>query len=154
MKVNLNSSFGGGPWVYVAPSCDMKIINFRKETQQESCGSSQVGWSCLGVTHLNSITSTKKYFKLTLRFGKCLFNLIIPSLREQKPDIAVIHVEGNNATYKNYDVDELAGSIVYLGKKCSQSGVFDIVTSAILVKRYLKVNAIIRKVNNKLDDLC
>ena len=71
-----------------------------------------------------------------------MFNLVIPSLTEQEPDIAVIHIRENDANYKNsedIDIDELLRSIVYIGKNCSQSAVIDIVFSGILAKKNFKV---------------
>lgn len=51
-------------------------------------------------------------------------------------------------------MNELTHIIVNFGRKCSEYGVSDIVISRILAKRNLKMSAVIRKVNDKLDNLC
>ena len=38
VKVNLNSSFGGGPWVYVPinPPCGREKVNFKKKLSKNA----------------------------------------------------------------------------------------------------------------------
>ena len=79
-----------------------------------------------------------------------------PHLETQKPDISIIHVGGNNINYKNLEdinVDEISENIANVGKKCARfsSTVF---ISSILVKKNVSVSAVIRRVNEKLQDLC
>ena len=55
----------------------------------------------------------------------------------------------NNKNFQNVDVDELGRSKVNLCKKCSESGVSNIVVFKILAKKSFKACAIIRKVNGR-----
>ena len=85
-----------------------------------------------------------------------LQHYVTPHLQAQKPDISIIHVEGNNVNLKNLEdinVDEISENIVNVGKKCASfnSTVF---ISSILVKKNYRVSAVIRRVNEKLQDLC
>ena len=73
---------------------------------------------------------------------------VIPSLKEQKPDIIVIHVGGNHINYKNKgNVNELADN-TSLAMICCDFSVPDVVISEVLPKKSIAVNAIIRKVND------
>ena len=85
-----------------------------------------------------------------------LQHYVTPHLEAQKPDISIIHVGGNNVNLKNLEdinVDEISENIVNVGKKCASfnSTVF---ISSILVKKNYRVSAVIRRVNEKLQDLC
>ena len=85
-----------------------------------------------------------------------LQHYVTPHLETQKPDISIIHVGGNNINYKNLEdinVDEISENIANVGKKYASfnSTVF---ISSILVKKNVRVSAIIRRVNEKLQDLC
>ena len=77
---------------------------------------------------------------------------VIPHLEAQKPDISIIHVGGNNVNLKNSEdinVDEISENIVNVA---SFNGTVFI--SSILVKKNYRVIAVIRRVNEKLQDLC
>ena len=85
-----------------------------------------------------------------------LQHYVTPHLETQKPDISMIHVGDNNINYKNLEdinVDEISENIANVGKKCASfnSTVF---ISSILVKKNVRVSVIIRRVNEKLQDLC
>ena len=85
-----------------------------------------------------------------------LQHYVTPHLKAQKPNISIIHVGGNNVNLKNLEdinVDEISENIVNVGKKCASfnSTVF---ISSILVKKNYRVSAVIRRVNEKLQDLC
>ena len=57
---------------------------------------------------------------------------VITSLREQKLDMIVIHVAGNDINYKNkgnVNINELADSIINLHAICRDFGVPDIAIS-------------------------
>ena len=87
--------------------------------------------------------------------AKDMESYIIPSLTEQKTDVPVTHIGGNDINYKNLEnsnVNELTHIIINFGRKCSEYGVSYI--SGILAKRNLQTSAVIKKVNDKLDDLC
>ena len=85
-----------------------------------------------------------------------LQHYVTPHLETQKPDISIIHVGGNNINYKNLEdinVDEISENIANVGEKCASfnSTMF---ISSILVKKKVRVSAVIRRVNEKLQDLC
>ena len=63
------------------------------------------------------------------------------SLKEQNPDIIVIHVCGNDTNYKNKgneNVNELADNIINLAVICRDFGVPDIAISEVLPKKILQ----------------
>ena len=100
----------------------------------------------------NSFDDAKSFIKL---FGgrktEHIKHYVIPSLKEQKPGIIVIHVGRNDINYKNKDnvnVNELADNIISLAMTCSDFGVPDVVISEVLPKKNIAVAAIIRKVND------
>ena len=69
---------------------------------------------------------------------------VMPSLKEQKLDIAVIHIGGKNINYKNKDnvnVNELIDNIISLATLCRDFGVSDVVVQP---KKSIAVNSIIR----------
>ena len=82
---------------------------------------------------------------------------VIPSLKEQKSDIIVIHVDGNDINYKsksNINVNELAGKIICLTMICRDFGVRDVVISEVLPKGSIAVTAIIRNVDDPVREFC
>ena len=120
----------------------------------------------IGDSHLKRINRRKfnNSFKNGRSFIKSfpgakveeLQHYVTPHLETQKPDISIIHVGGNNINYKNLEdinVDEISENIANVGKKYASfnSTVF---ISSILVKKNVRVSAIIRRVNEKLQDLC
>lgn len=81
----------------------------------------------------------------------------IPSLNDQKPDIVVMHVGGNDIHHKNKDtikVEEIAKNIIELANICRESGVPDVAISEIFPKRSVVLTKIIRQVNDRLKELC
>ena len=120
----------------------------------------------IGESHLKQINRRKfdNSFKNNRSFLKSfpgakveeLQHYVTPHLETQKPDISVIHVGGNNINYKNLEdinVDDISENIANVGKKCASfsSTVF---ISSILVKKNVRVSAVIRRVNETLQDLC
>ena len=120
----------------------------------------------IGDSHLKRINRRKfnNSFKNGRSFIKSfsgakveeLQHYVTPHLETQKPDISIIHVGGNNINYKNLEdinIDEISENIANVGKKCASfsSTVF---ISSILVKKNVRVSAVIRRVNEKLQDLC
>ena len=82
---------------------------------------------------------------------------VIPSLKEQKPDITVKHVGGNVINYQNKanaDVNEVADNIISLAMICLDFGVSDIIVSEILPKKSIAVIPIIRNVTDQVRELC
>ena len=119
----------------------------------------------IGGSHLKRIKRNflKNYFDNAKSFLKSfggaitehLKHYVIPSLKEQKPDIIVIHAGGNDVNYinkGNVNVNELADNIISLAMICRDFGVPDIAISEVLPKKSI-VTAIIRKVNNRVREL-
>ena len=66
---------------------------------------------------------------------------VIPSLKEQKLDITVIHIGGNDLKYKtkdNINVNELADNIISLATICRDFGVPDVVKKSIVVTSIIR----------------
>ena len=81
---------------------------------------------------------------------------MIPHLNAQKPDISVIHIGGNNINVKDINdinVKRIAEDIINIGKKCANFG-SEVFISSILVKRIIRLNSVIRKINDELEELC
>lgn len=120
----------------------------------------------VGDSHLRRIN--KKRLNYSFENAKCVIksfsgakiqdlqHYIIPPLKEEKPDIAVIHIGSNNVTYNNLDNDPtvVAENIIKIGQSCIEYGVKDIVISSIFIKNSLKLSAFIRKINDELRVLC
>ena len=68
---------------------------------------------------------------------------------EMKDSTAETRCIDKRKNIENVDVDELGGSKVNLCKKCSESGVSNIVVLKILAKKSFKAHAIIRKDNGR-----
>ena len=75
-------------------------------------------------------------------------------MKDDKPDTVAIHIGSNNIKF-NEDVDaqQLANSIIDIGKICKSQGIKDILISSILVKQSIKLGKIIAKVNEFLSSL-
>ena len=106
----------------------------------------------------NSFDNAKSFIK---SFGGAktehMKRYVIRSLKEQKPDIIVIHAGGNDINYKNngnVNVNELADNIINLAVICRDFGVPDIAISEVLPRKSIVVTAIIRKVNDRVRELC
>ena len=106
----------------------------------------------------NSFDNAKSFIK---SFGGAktehMKHYVLPSLKEQKPDIIDINVGGNDINYKNtgnINVNELADNIISLAMICRDSGVPDVVISELLPKKSIAVTAIIRKANDRMRELC
>ena len=84
---------------------------------------------------------------------KQLNHYIVPLLVDDKPDFVIIHV-GTNDVLENANHEDIARNIIKIGLECKKFGVNDIVISSVLVKRSPKSNAINRRANEMLCDLC
>ena len=84
-----------------------------------------------------------------------LEHYIIPKLKQQQPDIAVIHVGSNNVSYKRLDTDArlFAENIVEIGKKYVEYGVEHVFISSIFVKESIRLSSLIRRINDILCEL-
>ena len=68
-------------------------------------------------------------------------------------DAVIIHV-GTNDILTNANPEEIARNIIQIGLNCKNYGVNDAVISYVLVKKSPNLNALIRRVNDLLRDLC
>ena len=84
---------------------------------------------------------------------KQLNHYIVPPLVDDKLDAVIIQV-GTNDVLENANHEDIARNIIKIGLECKKYGVNDIVISSVLVKRSPKLNAIIRRANEMLCDLC
>ena len=107
----------------------------------------------------------RNYFNKELKNGKAIFrsfsgantkqldHYILPPLVDDKPDAVIIHV-GTNDILTNANHEEIARNIIKTGLNCKNHGVNDVVISSVLVKKNPNLNALIRRVNDLLRDLC
>ena len=120
----------------------------------------------IGDSHVNRINRRKLNY--SFKKAQCvvkpfsgakiedLEHYIIPNLKQQQPDIAVIHVGSNNVSYKILDTDArlFAENIVEIGKKCVEYGVEHVVISSIFVKESIRLSSLILSINDVLCELC
>ena len=117
----------------------------------------------MGVSHVKRIQ--RNYFNKELKNGKAIFrsfsgvntrqldHYILPPLVDDKPDAVIIHVSTNDVL-TNANHEEIARNIIKIGLNCKNHGVNDVVISSVLVKKNPNLNALIRRVNDLLRDLC
>ena len=117
----------------------------------------------VGDSHLKRIRRSD--FNKELKNGKAIFRsfsgastkqldqYILPLLVDDKPDAVIIRV-GNNDILTNANHEEIARNIIKIGLNRKNNGVNDVVISSILVKKNPNLNALIRRVNDLLRDLC
>ena len=103
----------------------------------------------------NSFKVPKTYTKF---FGGAtvqdLHHYILPSIMKDKPDIVAKHIESNNIKFnEDIDAQQLANSIIDIGKIYKSQGIKDILISSILIKQCIKLGKIIAKVNGFLSSL-
>ena len=81
---------------------------------------------------------------------------IMPALIEQQPDIAIINIGSNDINFSNLNVDinQLAAKIINIGKKCYEYGVQEVIISSVLIKRSIRLSAMIRQLNDILSESC
>ena len=103
-------------------------------------------------------------FNKQLKNGKAIFrsfsnantkqldHYILPPLVDDKRDAVIIHV-GTNDILTNANHEEIARIIIKIGLNCKNYGVNNVISS-ILVKKNPNLNALIRRVNDLLRDLC
>ena len=117
----------------------------------------------IGDSHIKRIK--RNDFNKELRHGKAFFrsfngenakqlrHYIIPTLIDDKPDTIVIHV-GTNDILNHANHEDIARSIISTGLDCKSNGANEVLISSILVKKNPNLNAIVRRVNDMLRDLC
>ena len=117
----------------------------------------------VGDSHVKKIKRLD--FNKELRSGKAFFrsfngtdskqlgHYIIPTLVGDKPDIVLLLV-GTNDVLSNDNNTELANNIINVGLNCKNHGVSIVFISSILTKKNPKLKSVIRRVNDKLRELC
>ena len=84
--------------------------------------------------------------------SKQLDHYIIPTLVDDRPDAALLHV-GTNDILSNANDTELANNIINVGLNCKNHGVSNVFISSILVKKNPKLNPVIQRINYQLREL-
>ena len=117
----------------------------------------------VGDSHIKRIR--RNDFNKELKNGKAIFqsfsgadtkqldHYILPPLVDDKPDAVIIHV-GTNDILTNANHEEIARNIIKIGLNSKNHSVNDVVISSVLVKKNPNLNALIRRVNDLLRDLC
>ena len=85
-----------------------------------------------------------------------LEHYVVPHLNDQEPYVAVIHIGGNNINVKGINdikVKRNAEDIINIGKKCANFG-SEVFVSLILISTNIKLNLVIRKISDELQELC
>ena len=72
---------------------------------------------------------------------------------DDKPDAVIIHIGTNNILTKA-NHEEIARNIIKIGLNCKNHGVNDVVISSVFAKKNPDLNALRRRVNDSLGDLC
>ena len=87
---------------------------------------------------------------------KDLEHNVTAHLEHDRPDIAVMHIRINNVSYKYLDIvaSILAENIIVIGNTFIDYGVEEVVRYSIFVKESIRLSSLIRKVHDKLCDLC
>jgi len=65
---------------------------------------------------------------------------VIPTIKEQNPDVVIIHVGSNHVNYENVENStsrEVAEKIIKVAEQCKSLGVEKIVISSVLIKKSL-----------------
>ena len=78
---------------------------------------------------------------------------IIHSLVDDNPDAVIIH-EGTNNILNKFNHEDIARNIISIALNCRKYGVNDIAISSVLFKKNPNLNALIRRANDLLYDLC
>ena len=84
--------------------------------------------------------------------SKQLDHCITPTLVDDRPDAAILHV-GTNDILSNANDTELANNIINVGLNCKNHGVSNVFISSILVKKNPKLNPVIQRINYQLREL-
>ena len=84
--------------------------------------------------------------------SKQLDHYIIPTLVDDRPDAALLHV-GTNDILSNANDTELANNIINVGLNCKNHGVSNVFISSILVKKNPKLNPVVQRINYQLREL-
>ena len=91
--------------------------------------------------------------------AKWLHHYILPTLKEDNPEIVILHVGYNDLSPKdndlgNINIESIANEIINIGKTCHQHGVETFVISSIVCNRNYKKQSLIDCLNNVLEEKC
>ena len=113
----------------------------------------------MGDSHVKRIR--RNDFNKELQHGKAIFRSSSSANTKQldhyiqpqlKPNAIIIHV-GTNDILTNANHKEIARKIIKIGLNCKNYGV-NVVISSMLVKKNPNLNALTRRINDLLRDLC
>ena len=104
----------------------------------------------------NSFEKAKSFIK-SFRGAEVqeLEHYVVPHLNAQNPDVSVIHIGGNKINFidiNDINVKRIAEDTLKTGKKCANFG-SEVFISSILIKRNIRLNSVIRKINDELQKL-
>ena len=82
---------------------------------------------------------------------------ILPTLHEDQPDVALLHIGSNDINNKTKDkinTEKLTGDIINIGRSSIDLGVKEVVISLILSKKNIALTRLIRQLNDSLREQC
>ena len=103
---------------------------------------------------IKSLKNGKAFFRcFSGSTSKQLNHYIIPSLVDDKPDAVIIHV-GTNDVLNKLNHEDIARNIIFIALNCGKYDVNDIAISSVFIRKNPNLNALVRRVNDLLHDLC
>ena len=80
----------------------------------------------------------------------------IYNLKNEKPDVAIIHIGTNDITNRreNKSVDEIVQSVIDVAKTCRNKGVNEVFISSLLCRKDRNVRVKIDEINSKVRSVC
>ena len=105
----------------------------------------------------NNSSENAKFFIKSFPGAKIqkLENYLVSHLHAQKLDVSVIHIQDNNINVygiNDVNVKKIPDNIINIGKKCANFG-SEVFISSILINRNIRLNLVIRKMNDELQEL-
>ena len=90
---------------------------------------------------------------------KRLLHYSLPTLKEENPEVVVIHVGCNNLSSKkgevlSINVNEVADDIIKIGKACYDNGVSKVFISSLVYNKNFNKQKLINEVNGILKEKC
>ena len=87
----------------------------------------------------------------------CLNHYILPTLHEDHPDVALLHIDSNDINNQIKDktnTEKLTEEITNIGESCIDLGVKKVIISSILPPNNIALQRLIRHVNYNLREQC
>ena len=90
---------------------------------------------------------------------KRLLHYSLPTLKEENPEVVIIHVGCNNLTTKkgevlSVSVNEVADDIIKIGTACYENGVSKVFISSLVCSKNFNKEKLINEVNGILKEKC